>query len=164
MKKLQYTMLWKLALITLTVSMLASCTTFKRDEPSRVGMWYPNSPIKVELTKDNFFKSDEVLNLNGEPLIIKAVGKMTWNSLIGNYTETALLEIHFSNNSVGDYFATTSFLQKYGRIEYTGNKTSEDYFWESGWGYLIKFLAFIAFLYLCFALIKNHIKPKMEIK
>lgn len=159
MKTLRYRLPWKFTLFTLTASMLTSCTTFKRNEPSRIGVWYPNSPIKVELTKDNFFKSDEVLDLGGEPVIIKAVGKMTWNSLIGNYTETALLEIHFSNHSVGDYFATTSFLQKYGRIEYQGYKTSEDYFWESGWGTLIKLLALSAFLYLCFTLIKNHYKP-----
>lgn len=143
--------------------MLTSCTTFKRDEPSRIGMWYPNYPIQnVEMTQDNFWKSEGRVNFGGGPVKISAVGKMTWNSLTGNYYETALLEINFSNGSSGHYYATTSWLQKNGRIEYTGSKTSEDYFWESGWGYLIKALAFLGFLFLCFVLIKKHIKSNKD--
>jgi hypothetical protein len=149
---------------TLLLAILTGCTTFKRNDPSPVGMWYPNSPIKVELTKDNFFKSDEVLNLGSRPIEIKSVGQMTWNSLIGDYYETALLKIHFSNNTVGYYYARTSFLQKYGRIEYTGSKKSMYYFWDGVGRFFMSplgiILVVIVLVFLTFFKLRNPISHK----
>lgn len=125
-------------LISITLCILTSCTKFKRDDPSPVGMFYPNQPIQgVYFTKDSWDNKENKISFS-QPAEIKAVGMMTWNSLMGNYYETALLSPKLDHlpgdywmSTDGDYYATISWLQANGRIEYTGSKTSGDYFWES---------------------------------
>lgn len=119
------------------VCMLTGCEIFKRDDPSPVGIFYPNQPIQgVELTKADFWDSKNIISFS-EPVEIKAVGKRTRNSLIGDYYRTALISPKLDHRqgdywigTDGDYYATISWLQSNGRIEYTGSKTSSDYFWE----------------------------------
>jgi hypothetical protein len=50
----------------------------------------------------------------------------------------------------GDYYATISWLQANGRIEYTGYKTSSEYFWnKGGFGYILKIIfVLIILIYL----------------
>ena len=119
------------------VCVLTGCETFKRNDPSSVGIFYPNQPIQgVYLTKADFWNSKNIISFSG-PVEIKAVGKRTWNSLIGDYYETALISPKLDHRqgdywigTDGDYYATISWLQSNGRIEFTGYKTSSDYFWE----------------------------------
>lgn len=137
MNKLRNTKLWETVLIILLLCIVSGCTKFKRDDPSSVGVFYPYQPIQGEyFTKDNFGNSENKISFS-QPAKIKAVGKMTWNSLMGNYYETALISPKLDHlpgdywiHTEGDYFATISWLQANGRIEYTGSKTSGDYFWE----------------------------------
>jgi hypothetical protein len=153
------------ALVLLMLGMFTGCTTFKRDDPSPVGTFYPYQPIRhVSLMKDDFWNSNNLISFS-KPAEIKAVGKMTRNSLIGNYYETALISPkldHLSGDywigTEGDYYATISWLQANGRIEYTGYKTSASYFWESGWGSLTKVLILIISIYIGYLIIKSFIK------
>lgn len=157
--------LWKSALFTLMLGLLMGCTTFKRDDPSHIGTFYPNQPIRhVSFTKHDFWNSNNVISFS-KPAEIKATGKMTWNSLIGNYYETALISPKLDHlygdywiSTDGDYYATISWLQANGRIEYTGYKTSSSYFWESGLGALTKILILIISVYLAYVIIKSFIK------
>lgn len=127
------------------ISLLTSCTTFKRDDPSPIGTFYPNQPIQgVYFTMDSWNNRENKISFS-QPAEIKAVGKMTWNSLMGDYYETALISPkldHLNGDywiyTEGDYYATISWLQKNGRIEYTGYKTSGDYFWEGVGRFLTK--------------------------
>jgi DnaJ-domain-containing protein 1 len=164
-ESIRNTRLLKTALITLMLGLLTGCTTFKLDDPSPFGTFYPNQPIRhVSFTKNDFWNSNNVISFS-KPAEIKAVGKMTWNSLIGNYYETALISPkldHLSGDywisTDGDYYATISWLQANGRIEYTGYKTSASYFWGSGWGSLSKILILIISIYLGYLIIKFFIK------
>jgi DnaJ-domain-containing protein 1 len=165
MKGLRNTRLWEMALITLMLGMFSGCTTFKRDNPSPVGTFYPNYPIQgVYFTKDSWDNKSNKISFS-QPAEIKAVGKMTWNSLIGHYYETALISPKLDHlpgdywiSTEGDYYATIEWLQANGRIEYTGYKTSASYFWESGWGSLTKILILIVSVYLGYLIIKSFIK------
>jgi hypothetical protein len=168
MKVLQNTPLWKIALIILMLGMLTNCTSFERHNPSPVGIFYPNQPIQgVSFMKDDFFHSENRISFS-HPVKIKSVGIMTWNSLTGEKSEVALLESpqldhlngDFYINTDGDYYANITWLKTKGRIEYTGNKTSGDYFWESGWGTLIKILILVILGYLGFRTIKKYFKAE----
>jgi|WetSurMetagenome_2_1015567.scaffolds.fasta_scaffold381415_1 hypothetical protein len=137
MKEILNTRFWNTVLIALMIGTMSGCTTFKRHDPSPVGIFYPNYPIQgVYFTMDDFWKSENKISFS-QPAKIKAVGRMTWNSLMGEYYETALISPKLDHlpedywiNTEGDYYATISWLQANGRIEYTGSKTSSDYFWE----------------------------------
>lgn len=161
MKVLQNTKVWAIALITLILGMSTGCIKFKRHDPSPVGTFYPNHPIQgIYLTKDNIWKSDNKISFS-QPAEIKAVGKMTWNSLIGNYYETALISPKLDHlpgdywiHTEGDYFIRVDWLRANGRVVYTGTKTSTDYFWESGWGTITKILIFIISAFIVFQIIK----------
>ncbi len=142
-------------IILIMLSLLTSCVKFKRYDPSPIGTYYPNQSIRVTCTKDDWNNSEHTITLSG-PVEIKAVGKMTWNSLMGNYQETALIQ--------GDYFLTTSFLQANGRIEYTENKTSAQYFWESNWGSFIKLIIFGIGVFIVVRVIIYIVKKNKERK
>ena len=146
---------WKFFSLILLINLLTACEKFKRDDPSPVGIFYPNRPIRgVNATKVGFLKSHKTISFS-KPAEIKAVGKMTWNSLMGDYNETAIISVkldnlpgdNWGNGTEGDYYATISWLQNNGRIEYTGSKTSGDYFWnKGGFGYILKIIFILIFL------------------
>ncbi len=113
------------------------CTSFKRHDPSPVGIFYLNHPIQGEyFTKDDFFHSENKISFS-QPVIIKAEGIMTWNSLTGQKTKVALFHPKLDHrpndfwiDTDGDYYVNIAWLKAHGRIVYTGFKTSGDYFWE----------------------------------
>ena len=155
--------------IILIFSFFTGCTTFERYDPSPVGTFYPYQPIQgVSFTKDDFWNSENRISFS-QPAEIKAVGKMTWNSLTGHYYEVALISPKLDHlpgdywiNTDGDYYATIAWLQTRGRIEYTGSKTSGEYFWESGWGFIVKILILVILVYLGYKIIRYLIKKNEE--
>jgi len=164
MKVLRSTIFLRTFLFSLLLVTLTGCENFRRHEPSQVGLWYPNYPFKnVELTKDDFWHSNATLNFGGRPVIISAVGDMTYNRLIGHYYETAILEIHFKDKSVGYYYARISWLKANGRIEYTRFKSSGDYFWEGFARFLLSPLGIIFILIVLvfsFIIVRKHFVEK----
>lgn len=152
----------------LMLTLLIGCQSFERYNPSPVGTFYPNEPIQgVELTKNDFFWSTHRISFS-QPVKIAAVGIMTWDNLNGKKSEVALLKSpkldhlpgdHYMDTE-GDYYANITWLKYNGRIEYTGYRTAGDYFWESGWGTLIKILILVILGYLGFRTTKKYFQAE----
>jgi len=164
MKVLRNTRLWKTALTSLMLVILVGCASYDRYDPSPVGTFYPNSTIQYVFMEDNSLRNHVVISFS-QPVKIKSMGIMkNYNSSIKE-CEVALLESPILNHLPGDwhtdcknFFAPTPVLKSFGRIEYTGYKTSASYFWESGWGSLTKILILIISVYLGYLIIKYFIK------
>lgn len=122
--------------MTLMLVMFVGCASYERYNPSPVGIFYPNSTIQYVFMEDNSLRNHVIISFS-RPVKIKSVGIMTnYNSSIKE-CEVALLETPTLDHLPGDYistsgnfFAPTIVLKTFGRIEYTGSKTSSVYFWE----------------------------------
>lgn len=116
--------------------MIMGCASYERYNPSPVGVFYPNSTIQYVFMEDNSLRNHVIISFS-QPVKIKSLGIMTnYNSSIKE-CEVALLESPKLDHLPGDYistsdnfFAPTRVLKFFGRIEYTGTKTSSDFFWE----------------------------------
>ncbi|MEA5005603.1 MAG: DnaJ domain-containing protein [Rikenellaceae bacterium] len=164
MKELIKSPKWQIVLITVMITFLVGCASYDRYDPSPVGTFYPNSTVQYVFMEDNSLRNHVVISFS-QPVKIKSMGKMkNYNSSIKE-CEVALLESPILNHMSGDwrtdcknFFAPTSVLKYFGRIEFTGYKTSASFFWESGWGYLTKILLLIIFVYLGYLIINSFIK------
>lgn len=165
MKGIRHTALLFTAFLMLGVC--TACTSFKRDDPSKVGIFYPDQAIlEASFIKDHWFYQEDKLGFS-QAVEIKAVGMMTWSRCFGEYQESALispvldhLNGDYSVRSNGNYFATIAWLEANGRIEYTGTKSSSRYFWESGWGTFFKLLIGAACIALVVSIIVRYKKEK----
>lgn len=164
MKELIKTPKWQIVLFTVMITFLEGCASYDRYDPSPVGTFYPNSTIQYVFMEDNSLRNHVVISFS-LPVKIQSIGIMkNYNSSIKE-CEVALLESPILNHLPGDwhtdcknFFAPTSVLKYFGRIEYTGYKTSASYFWESGLGSLTKILILIISVYLGYLIIKSFIK------
>lgn len=115
-----------LSVITLVmVGVLMGCVKYVANDPSQVGVFYPNECVTLRGREVNGSPSAKTILVTiCQPVNISEVGIATYYDP-ENTGDHEVARLEFSNNSI---YVWTVTLREVGRIEYSGNKTATSKF------------------------------------